>query len=119
MSMIRKFLTLIAVFAALGAVSLAHAQRGDPALMQARAQGIVGEMYTGYLGIADESRATADIRRRVDETNAKRLSIYTETAKENGQTVAVIAALTAEKQIAAAGSGEVVKPGASEPWTKK
>jgi uncharacterized protein YdbL (DUF1318 family) len=119
MSMIRKLITLIAAFAALGAVSIAHAQRGDPALMQARAQGIVGEMYTGYLGIADESRATPDIRRRVDEANAKRLAIYTDTAKETGQTVAVIAALTAEKQIAGASAGEVVKPGGSEPWTKK
>jgi uncharacterized protein YdbL (DUF1318 family) len=119
MSMIRKFLTLIAAFAALGAVSMAHAQRGDPALMQAKAQGIVGEMYNGYLGVADESRATPDIRRRVDEANAKRLSIYTDTAKENGQTVAVIAALTAEKQIAAAEAGEIVKPGASDAWTKK
>lgn len=119
MSMIRKFLTLIAAFAALGAVSMAHAQRGDAALMQARAQGIVGEMYTGYLGIADESRATPDIRRRVDEVNARRLSFYTDTAKENGQTVAVIAALTAEKQIAAATPGEVVKPGTSDPWMQK
>ncbi len=119
MSMIRKFLILIAAFAALGVVSVAHAQRGDAALMQARAQGIVGEMYTGYLGIADEARATPDIRRRVDETNARRLSIYTQTANETGQTVAVIAALTAEKQIANASPGEVVKPGASEPWTKR
>ena len=46
MSMIRKLITLIAAFAALGAVSIANAQRGDPALMQARAQGIVGDRTT-------------------------------------------------------------------------
>ena len=117
MSMFKK---IAAFFAAIfAAATLMTAWAADPVIEQAKAQGIVGEMYTGYLGIVDESRATPDIRRRVDETNAKRLSIYTETAKENGQTVAVIAALTAEKQIAGAEAGEVVKPGASDPWTKK
>lgn len=122
MSIIRRLIApVIALFAALAAtLTLAGAAFAqDAAIDQAKAQGVVGEMYTGYLGFADQSKATADLKRRVDEVNARRLAIYTTKSQEAGQPVATIAALTAEKQIARAGSGEVVKPGASDPWTKK
>lgn len=118
MSIIRKFIAMIAALAAgLTFTSAAFAQ--DAAIDQAKAQGVVGEMYTGYLGFPDASKASADLKRRVDEVNARRLSLYTKTSQDSGQPVATIAALTAEKQIARAGSGEVVKPGATDAWTKK
>jgi uncharacterized protein YdbL (DUF1318 family) len=119
MNLIRKLATLAAAMVAAASLSVAHAQAGDPVIMQAKAQAVVGEMYTGYLGIADEGKATPDIKRHVDEVNAKRLQLFTQSAQANSQTVAVIAGLSAEKQIARAGSGEVVKPGASAAWTKK
>jgi uncharacterized protein YdbL (DUF1318 family) len=118
MSMIRKISSLFAAAAMAGALSVAHAQANDAVLQQARAQGVVGEMATGYLGVADEGKATPDIKRRVEETNAKRLSLYTDLSKQSGQTVANVAGVTAEKQIARAASGEMVK-GASGGWTKK
>jgi uncharacterized protein YdbL (DUF1318 family) len=117
MSMIRKFIAVFAAMFAAMSLSLAHAQ--DAALEQAKAQGVVGEMYTGYLGVVDPAKASAAVKRAVEETNAKRLAIYTETAQANGQTVAVIAALTAEKQIARAPSGSAVKAGASDAWAIK
>jgi uncharacterized protein YdbL (DUF1318 family) len=118
MSMIRKISSLFAAAAVAGALSVAHAQASDPVLQQARAQGVVGEMSTGYLGIADESKATPDIKRHVEETNAKRLSLYTQLSQQSGQTVANVAGVTAEKQLSRASSGEMVKP-ASGGWTKK
>ena len=118
MSMIRKLSSLFAAAAMAGALSVAHAQAGDAVLQQARAQGVVGEMSTGYLGIVDESKATPDIKRHVEETNAKRLSLYTQLSQKSGETVANVAGVTAEKQIERAGSGEMIKPAGSG-WIKK
>jgi hypothetical protein len=120
--MIRKTITSLAALLAAAGTALVLAGAAfaqDAAIDQAKAQGVVGEMYTGYLGFPDASKASADLKRRVDEVNARRLTIYTTKSQETAQPVATIAALTAEKQIARAGAGEVVKPGASDPWTKK
>jgi uncharacterized protein YdbL (DUF1318 family) len=115
MTMFRTFVaTLIAMFAA-GALMTAHAQ--DAAIEQAKAQGLVGEMYTGYLGVVSGASVSADVKRRIDETNARRLAAYTETSQRTGEPVATIAALTAEKLIGRAGSGEAVQAG--QGWTKK
>lgn len=118
MSIIRKFIAMIAAFAA-SIVFAGAAMAQDAAIEQAKAQGVVGEMYTGYLGFPDASKASADLKRRVDEVNARRLALYTKTSQDSGQPVATIAALTAEKQIARAAGGEIVKPGATDAWTKK
>lgn len=118
MTMIRKFFVAFSAMFVATSLSLAHAQT-DPALEQAKAQGVIGEMYTGYLGVVDGANASADIKRKVEETNAKRLTIYTQTSQQTGQPVSVIAALTAEKQIARSGPGSKVKPGPSDAWTTK
>ena len=117
-SHIRKLLAIVCIgLATLAAPASALAQ--DAIVEAARAQGLVGEMYTGYLGVVDASRASADLRRRVEETNARRLAAYTQTAEKTGQSVATIAALTAEKVIQRVPSGEVVLPGAGETWVRK
>lgn len=117
MSMLKKFTTwFAAIFAA---ATLMTAYAADPLIEQAKAQGIVGEKYDGYLGIVDPGKASADVKRRVDETNAGRLQVYTDISKKSGQTVQIVAAAMAEKNIARAESGEVVKPGPSDPWTRK
>ncbi len=116
MSMIRNILAAVAAMFA--AATLMTAYAADPVIEQAKAQGIIGEMYTGYLGIVDPSKASADLKRRVDEVNAGRLQAYTDVAQKNGQTVQVVAGLAAQKQAERAQSGELVKPGASDPWTK-
>ncbi len=117
MRLFRKMFAALVMLAASFSLSPAMAQ--DAVIDQAKAQGVVGEMYTGYLGIADSSRASADLRRRVDEVNARRLAIYTDTSQRTGESVSTIAALTAEKQIQRAGSGEAVNPGSGQPWTRK
>ncbi|MEZ5936935.1 MAG: YdbL family protein [Hyphomonadaceae bacterium] len=91
----------------------------DAVLDQAKAQGQVGEMYNGYLGVVDGASVSADVRRRVDEVNAKRLAAYTELSKKSGEPVTTVAALTAEKLIARASSGEKVKAGSDQGWKPK
>jgi uncharacterized protein YdbL (DUF1318 family) len=110
---------IAAWFAAMfAATALMTAWAADPVIEQAKAQGVIGEMATGYLGIADPAKATPDLRRRVDEVNAQRLQLYTETASRTGQTVSTVAILMAEKQFARAEAGEVLKPD-GQGWIKK
>jgi uncharacterized protein len=116
MSMLKKLVTTFAAMFA--AATLMTAYAADPVVEQAKAQGIVGEMATGYLGIVDPAKASADLKRRVDEINAGRLEAYTDIANKNGQTVAVVGALMAEKQFERAQEGEVLKPN-GQGWTKK
>jgi uncharacterized protein YdbL (DUF1318 family) len=116
MSMFKKIAALFA--ATFAAATLMSAWAADPVIEQAKAQGVIGELSTGYLGIVDASKASADLRRRVDEVNAGRLQAYTDIANKNGQTVQTVGQLAAEKQFERAVSGELVKPD-GEPWTKK
>jgi len=113
------FKKLFTAFAAMfAAASLMTAYAADPVIEQAKAQGVIGEMSTGYLGIVDPGKASGDVKRRVDEVNAGRLQAYTEIATKQGQTVQIVAQLAAEKQFARAQSGELLKPN-GEGWTKK
>ena len=83
MSMFKKIASFfIAMFAA---ATLMTAWAADPVIEQAKAQGIIGELSTGYLGIVDASKATPDLKRRVDGVNAGRLQAYTDIASKNGQ----------------------------------
>lgn len=100
-----------------GAVATAQAQ--DAAIERAKAERVIGESYTGYLGVVDPTRMSPDLKRRLEQINAGRLAVYTRAAEQTGQSVAVIAALSAEKQILRADSGEAVLPGDGEPWTIK
>ena len=116
MSMLKKMVAMfVAMFAA---ATLMTAYAADPVIEQAKAQGVIGEMATGYLGIADPSKASADLKRRVDEVNAGRLQAYAESAGKNGQPVGTVAPLMAEKQFARAQAGEVLKP-EGQGWTQK
>ena len=116
MSMMKKITSWLAAIFAAAALMTAYA--ADPVIEQAKAQGVVGEMYTGYLGAPDNSKVTPDVKRKVDEVNAGRLQAYTEIARANSQTVQTVGTLMAEKQFQRAVEGELVKP-ANEPWTKK
>lgn len=116
MSMFKKITTMAAAMFA--AATLMTAYAADPVIEQAKAQGIIGEMATGYLGFVEPGKASADLKRRVDEINAGRLEEYTKIAAARGQTVQVVAQLAAEKQFERAEPGELVKP-ANDSWTKK
>jgi uncharacterized protein YdbL (DUF1318 family) len=117
MSMFRKFATwFVAMFAA---TTLLVAHAADPVIEQAKAQGVIGEQYDGYLGIADPGRASAEVKRKVDQVNAGRLAEYTRISQKSGDPVATVAAAMAEKLFANAESGEVLKSGPTDPWKKK
>lgn len=117
MSMFKK---LAALFAALfAAASLMTAWAADPVIEQAKAQGIIGEKYDGYIGIVDAGRASAEVKRKVDEINAGRLAEYTRISQKSGDPVATVAAAMAEKLFANAQAGEVLKAGPTDAWAKK
>jgi uncharacterized protein len=117
MSMLKKITAWFA--AAFAAATLMTAWAQNPVIAQAKAQGVIGEMYTGYLGIVDPGAASAEVKRRVEEINAGRLGEYTRISKEKGDSVDTVARAMAAKQFERATSGEVLKPGPSDPWTRK
>jgi len=116
MSMLKK---IAAWFAAIfAATTLMTAWAADPLIEQAKAQGIIGEQYDGYLGIVDNSRASADVKRKVSEINAGRLAEYTRISQKTGDTVEIVGKAMAAKQFERAAPGELLKPGPSDPWQK-
>lgn len=110
--------TILMLTAAAGLAFGAAAAAASPAIEQAKAQCIVGEQADGYLGIVDPMRAGADLRREVRENNQQRKAIYAESASRNGTTIDVVAALTAERLISEAPSGQCVRD-AGGTWIKK
>jgi uncharacterized protein YdbL (DUF1318 family) len=117
MSMFKKILVWFAAMFAAASLMAAHA--ADPVVEQAKAQGIVGEQYDGYIGIVDAGRATPEIRRKVDATNAGRLAEYTRISQKTGDSVDIVGRAMAEKLFANAASGEALKAGPSDGWKKK
>jgi uncharacterized protein YdbL (DUF1318 family) len=103
---------------ALMLASTAPMALANPAIDQAKVAGIIGERADGYLAFVDPSKADADLRRQVDDINAKRRDVYTQLAQQQGATIAVVGALTAEKLIANTPSGQYVM-GANGTWTRK
>lgn len=117
MSMFKKIAVWFAAMFA--AATLMTAYAADPVIEQAKAQGIVGEQFDGYLGIAKPDSASSEVKRKVDETNAGRLAEYTRISQKTGDPVATVAAAMAEKLFANAKSGEVLKPGPADAWKQK
>jgi len=64
-------------------------------LDQAKQQGMVCELPTGYLSAT--SSATGEVRAMVDRINAKRRAEYTRIANEHGVTPQQVGKMTAEK----------------------
>lgn len=84
-------------------------------LDQAKQQGLVGEMSTGYLGIVV---ASSDVEALVAGVNKKRKDIYLTLARKNNITMKQVTALAGEKAIAKTQSGHFIKmPSGS--WVKK
>lgn len=117
--MTNLFRILIAALAltALGATTLIPASAGGPVIDQAQRDGLVGERIDGYLGLVDQN-ADADIRRRVNEINAQRRTLYGQLARREGVPVEQVARLTGEKQIQKAARGEFVMRDDGR-WTRK
>lgn len=99
------------------AVSAPGASAGDPQIDAAKSAGIVGERVDGYLGFVADS-PDASLQRRVNEINAKRRALYQQLARDTGTTIEQVGALTGEKQIANAQSGEYYMNAAGQ-WIRK
>jgi len=84
-------------------------------LSQARAQGLVGEKMDGYVAAVTPS---ADANAVVDDINARRRAEYEKISKDNGQPVAVVAKIAAERIIGGLPAGSYYKA-ADGSWKKK
>jgi uncharacterized protein YdbL (DUF1318 family) len=84
-------------------------------LQEAKQQGLVGEKPDGYLGLVS-ANAPAEVRKLVDDVNAKRTEVYAKIAKQEGVSVVVVAARSGERLIREASPGEYVLMGT---WKKK
>lgn len=81
----------------------------------AKVQGLVGEQPDGYLGVV---QATPDAVALAADINAKRKAAYEGIAKQNGATLAQVAALTGQKVIDKAAPGTYIKSPNGQ-WVKK
>ncbi|MEM7663767.1 MAG: YdbL family protein [Pseudomonadota bacterium] len=89
----------------------------DAVIDAAKVAGEVGERPDGYLGLVESNVAPA-VRRRVDEINARRRSLYERLAREKNVTVEQVGFLTGEKQIAGTPAGQYYMS-TSGSWIRK
>ena len=75
-----------ALLVSLLAVSIAVA---SSPLTQPKADGLIGEQANGYLGLVTQS-APANVKKLVDETNAKRRAGYQKIAAKQGTVLAEV-----------------------------
>lgn len=78
--------------------------------------GKIGETAEGYLA-AVNTLSPAE-QAAMDEINSKRKTVYTRLAREQGVSVSDVAKLTAEKLVAKAPSGQMIRDGFGT-WVKK
>lgn len=110
--------TILMLTAAAGLALGGVADAASAAIEQAKAQCVVGEQADGYLGIVDAAKASEDLKREVRENNQTRKAIYADSASRNGTTIEIVAALTAERLINEAPSGQCVRDG-NGVWIRK
>jgi uncharacterized protein YdbL (DUF1318 family) len=82
----------------------------------AKAQGLIGEMTTGYVGAVSPS-APPEVKQLVDQVNAKRRASYEDIARKNGTAVEAVAALAGTKLIERAPPGGWIGEGGH--WYQK
>ncbi len=109
----------LAALSLLVAVLISSQAEAFPRLVQqAKDNCVVGEQADGYLGFVPNKSVSTELRREVRQINQQRKGVYVNLARENGTTVEVTAALTAEKLIRRAGRGECVR-GTDGRWAQK
>ena len=84
-------------------------------LHAAKAQGLVGEKPSGYLGVVKEQTGVADL---VKDINNKRKAKYSEIAKSNGTSLDSVEKLAGQKAIGKTSSGNFYLNSAGA-WVKK
>jgi len=109
------------VFAAIALLSMATPAFADLAADKvivdaAKAAGKVGEQADGYLGIV--AGADGTITAAVDEINAGRRGVYTQTASKSGVSPDAAGQATGAQLIAKVPAGQYFKP-IGGAWTKR
>ncbi len=99
----------IAGILALALVMTSPVTAASAIVEQAKSECIVGEQADGYLGFVPGATVSSALRREVRDINQQRKSAYANLARKNGVSVEVTAALTAEKLIRQARSGQCVR----------
>ena len=82
-------------------------------LQQAKEQGLVGEMSSGYLGVV---KGGADVNALVGDINAKRRQEYQDIAAKNGITLEAVEKIAAKKTLSKTPRGQYIHDGS---WRKK
>ncbi len=100
------------------AFSVAPAAAASAMVENAKDNCVVGEQADGYLGVVSGADASDALRREIRDINQQRKAVYADIAKRNGVTVEVAAALTAEKLMNQATSGQCVRL-ESGSWVKR
>lgn len=85
------------------AISVSALELGD-----AKSQGFVGETPSGYLASVNAS-PSAEVKKLIDDVNMKRRAQYQKIAAANGTPLSAVEKVAAEKAIAKAGPGEMVR----------
>lgn len=86
----------------------AQIQSAKSIVNDALSKGIIGETVSGYLAPVQGAVVSQGVRNAMNEINIGRKSVYTRLAREQNLSVDVVAALTGEKQIAKAPSGQKI-----------
>ena len=106
----RIFLSVAAIgLLALALIVTTPVTAASAIVEQAKSECIVGEQADGYLGFVPGANVSSALRREVRDINQQRKSAYANLARKNGVSVEVTAALTAEKLIDQARSGQCVR----------
>lgn len=84
----------------------------------AKSAGKIGETAAGYLDAVNNQSLDAATKAAMKEINIARKALYTRLANEQNVKTEVVAALTGEKQVAKAGSGEYVLKSSGN-WVQK
>lgn len=113
---------LAAAFAGIAVASLAvpaHARQDARSVVNAaKAQGIVGEMADGFVGVRQESGMTPAIRAAMAEMNAGRAELYRTAGQSTGTTAAAAGASSFTQRFSGIPAGQWYRD-ASGTWRQK
>jgi uncharacterized protein YdbL (DUF1318 family) len=100
-----RSLAIALAFAALSLGATPVAAQSSPAIAAARASGVVGERYDGYLGLA--SGSGENLRKVVGAVNIKRRSLYSQLAARRGVSPSAVGITAACQLFTRVAVGEV------------
>jgi uncharacterized protein len=111
-----KFVILAAAALTLASPAFADLASDKTTVDAAKAAGKVGEQADGYLGVV--SSADASVSTAVDDINAGRRAVYSQTAAKSGVTPDAAGQATGAQLIAKTPPGQYIKPMGGA-WNRK